>query len=122
MSPSSPYVLVVDDDADIREIVTLVLEANGYRVATAADGAEALALLRREPGCSAVVLDLMMPGLNGWEFRAIQRSDPAIAPIPVVVISSVRNLRDHAEQLGAAALLQKPVDMAELLSAVERFY
>lgn len=118
MSAPVRYVCVVDDDPDIREIVVLVLEASGYRVRTAADGEEALALLRREPGCCLVLLDLMMPGMNGWEFRALQKKDPAIASVPVVVLSGVREVDVQAASLDAAASIQKPIDLDALVSAV----
>ncbi len=114
------YVCIVDDDPDIREIVQLVLEASGHRVRTAADGLEALDTLRRHPGACLVLLDLMMPGMNGWEFRAEQLKDPPIASIPVVVLSGVREVPVQAAGLNAAASLQKPIDLDQLVAVVER--
>jgi CheY-like chemotaxis protein len=116
--PHPSYVCVIDDDPDIREVIALALEEHGYRVVVAADGAEGLRELRRDPGCSLILLDLMMPGLNGWEFREIQQKDSALAKIPVLVLSGVRGLPEHAEQLDATAYLQKPVELERLISAI----
>jgi CheY-like chemotaxis protein len=114
------YICVVDDDPDIREVVRLVLEARGYRVTEAADGAEALARLHEEPDCCVILLDLMMPGMNGWEFRAHQRTEPALASIPVVVLSGVRELTEQAKTIEADAYLQKPVDLDRLLDTIDQ--
>src|SRR4051812_42751331 len=74
-------VLVVDDDPTIRDALHMILEAEGYHVETAANGAEALSCLREgQPPC-LIVLDLMMPVLNGWQFRNLQRQDPALSEI-----------------------------------------
>jgi CheY-like chemotaxis protein len=121
MTGTNSFVCVVDDDPDIRDIVALVLESNGYRVIVARDGADALAQLRREPGCCCVILlDLMMPGVNGWEFRALQTRDPELSRIPVLVLSGVHQLAAQAKQMQAAAYLQKPVDLDRLLTEVGR--
>lgn len=117
---ATPYVCVIDDDPDIREVIALALEEHGYRVVSAADGAEGLWRLRQHEGCRLILLDLMMPGLNGWEFRELQLQDPALASIPVVVLSGVRGLPEHAAKLHAAAYLQKPVDLDHLVSAIGR--
>jgi CheY-like chemotaxis protein len=106
-------VLVVDDETDIREAVSEVLEEEGYEVCGAGDGAEALSKAReRHP--SVVLLDLMMPGMNGWEFRAAQKGDPELAGIPVIVLSAL----GKTAGLDAAEYLQKPFDLDDLLSAV----
>ncbi len=114
------WILVIDDDPDIREIVTLALEERGHRVVDCADGAAALELLHREPGCSLVILDLMMPTLSGWEFRERQLEDPELAHIPVVVVSGSRGVAEHANHLGAAAWLAKPFELAQLTDAIAR--
>jgi CheY-like chemotaxis protein len=121
MTKDGGYVCVVDDDPDIREVVGLVLEGLGHRVVAAAGGREALDKLVAEPGCCLVVLDLMMPGMNGWDFRAAQRGIPELASIPVVVLSGVRELGAQAADLGAAACLQKPVDLDELTKVVATY-
>ncbi len=119
-SSSSPSVMVIDDDPDILEVTRFVLENAGYRVATAANGADALASLREaKPGL--ILLDLMMPVMNGWEFRAEQTRDPELAAVPVVVITGAGNAAARAAPAGVAGLLEKPVDLDTLLSAVGRY-
>jgi CheY-like chemotaxis protein len=117
---TTPCVFVVDDDPDIREVVHLVLEARGYRVVEAADGAEALTRLAGEDDCRVILLDLMMPGMNGWEFRAAQRKAPRLARIPVLVLSGMRELNAQTSEIDASAVLQKPVDLEQLLREVEQ--
>jgi two-component system response regulator MprA len=118
---SKGWVCLVDDDADIREVVCIVLEQSGHRVIAVGDGTEALERLAQNPGCCVILLDLMMPEMNGWEFRALQKSNPALASIPVIVLSGVRELTEAAKGLDAAAYLQKPVDLATLIAEVERY-
>jgi CheY-like chemotaxis protein len=118
---AEPSILLVDDDTDIREIVSEVLELHGYSVITACDGAEALSLLRKraqEP--RLILLDLMMPGMNGMEFRAIQCSDPALASIPVVILSGDARMNQKAASLGLPGV-KKPVELHELLQVVARY-
>lgn len=106
-------VLIVDDEPDIREAVSELLSEEGYEVLGAADGDEAL---RKARAChpSLVLLDLMMPGMNGWEFRARQKGDPELATIPVVVVSAL----GRAAGVDAVAYLEKPFELEALLSAV----
>src|SRR5690348_2370478 len=80
-------VLVVDDDEDIRTVIGDVLELAGYRAIPATDGEDALTIMRSDPGLGLVLLDMMMPGVDGWEFRRRQLQDPALARVPVVVLS-----------------------------------
>ena len=113
-------VLVVDDDTDIRETIGSVLEDAGYAVATAANGEEALRYLRSHDAPKLILLDLMMPVMDGIEFRTRQRQDPALARIPVVVISADA---DHAAAYAArhlADFLVKPFKLAALLEIVSR--
>lgn len=117
-----PSILIVDDDLDILEVVELVLTGAGYRVLVARDGEEALRVLRGEARLpSLVLLDLMMPGMNGWDFRARQAHDPALSRVPVVVMSGAGKLGSTASTLGVRECLDKPVDMATLLSVVQRY-
>ena len=120
-SSSSPSVMVVDDDPDILEVTRFVLENAGYRVATAANGADALASLRGREKPGLILLDLMMPVMNGWQFRAEQMRDPELASVPVVVITGAGNAAARAAPAGVAGLLEKPVDLDTLLSAVGRY-
>jgi CheY-like chemotaxis protein len=112
-------ILVVDDDQDIRDTLTELLEDEGYTIVRASHGREALAALQAEPRPSLILLDLMMPVMDGWQFRAEQRKNPEIAGIPVVVISATGK-DDKVAALGAAQLLRKPIRLEELLDAVQR--
>jgi DNA-binding response OmpR family regulator len=114
----SSCVCIVDDDDDIRMILRFALEMSGYCVAEASDGVEALELLRRDSGrCGLILLDLMMPRMNGWEFRALQRKDAKLAQIPVVIISGVKDFAD-ARELEASEYLPKPIDLEHLVKVV----
>jgi CheY-like chemotaxis protein len=116
------HVLVVDDDPFIRDVIAELLEDEGYAVESAANGEEALLVLQQRPGLPCVILlDLMMPRMNGWEFRAAQRADPLLAPIPVVTISAHVDLLGTGAQLDVAEHLPKPVDVERLLTTVQRY-
>lgn len=121
MEPEKRDVLVVEDDADIRDTISQILEFEGYAVATARNGAEALAQMRRGRRPAVILLDLMMPGMNGWEFRSAQLVDPALADIPVVVLSGDRTVAAEAGDMKAAGFLTKPVELSMLLDTVRRF-
>jgi CheY-like chemotaxis protein len=114
-------VLVVDDDEDIRIVIGEVLELAGYRTITATDGEDALTLLRRDPGLGLVLLDMMMPGVDGWEFRRRQLAEPALARVPVVVLSGAGNTEQIAREIGADGFLSKPVSKKDLLEMVSRY-
>lgn len=119
MTTPAHRVLVVDDDPDIRETIALILESSGCEVRQAANGAAALELLREgEPPC-LVLLDLMMPVMDGRAFRAVQREDPALQDIPVVVLSGDGRLERKAEELGIHAFLRKPIGIEDLLAVVD---
>jgi DNA-binding response OmpR family regulator len=109
-------VLVVDDEHDIREAVAEVLADEGYVVHGASDGAEALRTARAVRP-DIVLLDLMMPGMNGWEFRAAQKSDPEIQDIPVIVLSALGRVAG----MDAAGFIQKPFGLEELLAVVREY-
>lgn len=110
-------VLVVDDDISIRETLCEVLADEGYDVSAAADGQEALDLLRSGKRFCLVLLDLMMPRKDGWAFRLEQQADPAIKDVPVVVVSA--SVLADKTALGAVEVLQKPVSFGEILQAVQ---
>lgn len=114
-------VLIVDDDDSIREALATILEDEGYRVASAVNGMDALKYLRSNLSPCLILLDLMMPVMDGWLFRAAQMQDPALAPIPVVVISAFSNVPRLATDLAVAECLQKPIDLDTLLATVERY-
>jgi CheY-like chemotaxis protein len=105
-------ILVVDDDRDVRDIVAAVLEGEGYEVRCAENGAQALAIMHG-PKPEAIVLDLMMPIMSGWELLDAVRSDGDLAGIPVVVLSAVR-------APAGVAHLWKPVSLDELVTTLDR--
>jgi CheY-like chemotaxis protein len=115
-------VLIVDDDHDVREALREVLQDHGYDVLEAGNGHDALALLR--DGTLApclILLDIMMPVMDGWQFRAAQRNDPALAGIPVVVLSAHGHVQRASEGMDATAFLRKPVQLPPLLATVARY-
>ena len=110
-------VLLVDDDSSLVEAVKLGLESHGYPVVTARDGNEGLERLRTEHPC-VVLLDLEMPGMNGWQFVERQQADASFASVPVIVVSSRSDATRQARALHAAAGLQKPVDLDDVMATV----
>jgi CheY-like chemotaxis protein len=112
--------MVVDDDHEIRDVLKHLLRSEGYDVADASNGREAISRLRESDDPCLILLDLMMPVMSGWEFRREQRSDPDLASIPVVVISAIGNSREKAAALEAEAYLDKPIDFDELMETVTR--
>jgi CheY-like chemotaxis protein len=113
------YILIVEDDFDIREALTQILEEEGYVVRGAANGREALDLVDDGVAPKLILLDLMMPVMNGWQFRAEQLKDPRIASVPVLVISADPQVQPKAASLGVAGLLKKPIALDDLLEAVK---
>ncbi|MBV9326497.1 MAG: response regulator [Chloroflexi bacterium] len=112
-------ILVVDDDDTIRETVAEALVLDGFKVATARNGAEALALVReRRP--SGIVLDLMMPIMTGWQFLERCRASHLCSGVPVVVMSAYSKLPEEAARLGVKGCIAKPFDLDVLLGAIER--
>jgi CheY-like chemotaxis protein len=117
----APSVLIVDDDLDILTGLGELLEYEGYQVTTVTDGRAALSHLRRGLRPCLILLDLMMPGMNGWDFRAEQMQEVDLRDIPVVVITAA-NVTEAAlkAQLGDVSLLRKPPMHDELVSIVRR--
>jgi signal transduction histidine kinase len=112
-----PLVLIVEDDRAIREPLCVLLRGEGYRVSLAENGQEALRKLRTEPSPDIIVLDLRMPVMDGWEFRAIQQQDPVLGLIPVVAISADGSAQ--AVTMSADAYLRKPLDPSDLLQTID---
>ena len=111
-------ILVVEDDVYIREAVKELLEDEGHTVHSAENGAQGLALLEgMQPPPDVILLDLMMPVMDGFQFRAEQRADPRFQHIPVVVMSADPQLDSRKDLLAARAYLRKPVSIEQLLSA-----
>ena len=113
-------VLVVEDHADLREMLAVLLECEGFRVRTAANGVEALARLG-ESRPSLILLDLMMPVMNGDQFRECQLADPRFSDVPVICITAAHDGRLRAERMHATAYFQKPVDFDRLLGVVREY-
>jgi CheY-like chemotaxis protein len=112
-----PTVLVIDDDPDLVRLMAKFLRLEGFASVSAANGREALAYLQSGGEASVILLDLRMPVMDGWAFRAAQRSDPAIANIPVIVLSGVESPMLQ-QQLTAAASFQKPAKFMNVVKAV----
>jgi CheY-like chemotaxis protein len=115
-----PLVLVIDDDRHTRDAIVAVLEIEGYEVETAPDGKAALELLRQGVVPGAIVLDVMMPVMDGWDFRRHQLADPALASIPVMVMSADPFAAEMARRLAVRDVLAKPVEIEDLLGTLER--
>jgi two-component system, chemotaxis family, chemotaxis protein CheY len=113
-------VLVVDDDPDILEALSEILEAEGFEIRRARNGKEALD--RLEPDApQLILLDLMMPVMDGWEFaQRMRQRPPEIARIPIIVLSADRNVGSKASDLGAVGHLAKPFELNDLLELVRR--
>ena len=122
-SESSPHrctVLIVDDDAETRELLRLTLSGIGYDVEAVADGREALRHMRSHAETCVVVLDLMLPHMDGASFRAAQLRDRSLAWIPVVVVSGAIDAVDRAHALRAQSLLKKPLDLDEVREKISQ--
>ncbi len=114
-------VLVVDDDEAIRETIKEVLQEQGFSVATARNGAEALAWLRASTAPALILLDLSMPMMDGQTFRQEQRKDPLLAPIPVIAISAAAGLAEKVRPMQIDGYLRKPMALDDLISTVGRY-
>lgn len=112
-------ILVVDDNADIRNSLARLLRVFGFRTAVAANGRAALDHLRDDPSTGLIVLDLMMPVMDGWEFRSEQVQDARFADIPVVVCSGAGSVEGQPSFEGTVAF-RKPVDPDQLVALARR--
>ncbi len=117
----SGSVLLVEDDDDLRLTVAEILRDRGVEVAEASNGIEALSWMHDHPLPDAIVLDLMMPKMNGLQFRQEQLSDPALAAVPVVFITASTVGQSVLDATGASSVLRKPVTADQLLEAVRPF-
>jgi CheY-like chemotaxis protein len=116
------HILIVEDDVDLREMLVVVLQAEGYLVLEATHGREALEKLHTGRAVCLILLDLFMPTMDGWAFRAEQMKDPALAQIPVVVVSAdAVAARQAAVNLGVVASMEKPIDFERLLNVVGQY-
>ena len=121
MPPRAPRVLVVDDEAVIRQLIVINLELEGFEVYQAADGADAL-VKAREVDPDVVTLDVMMPGMDGWACAELMRDDPATQRARIIFISARTRPADveRSRRLGAGAYLTKPFDPEDVIVTVRR--
>jgi CheY-like chemotaxis protein len=112
-------VLIVEDDADLREMMAQLLSLEGFHTAAVANGREALEYLHHGDAPDLILLDLMMPVMDGWEFRRHQQADPALADVPVIVLSALDQSR--TADVSAHAFLKKPLDFDRLLELVRTY-
>lgn len=116
-SPGLPL-MIVDDDNDLRDTLAELMAAVGYEVAPFDDAGKALAALEQGVTPFLILLDLMMPGMSGWEFRAAQLQNPKLAAIPVVVVTAATSVSEGKCTLGDVAIVHKPFALDTLLPIV----
>jgi CheY-like chemotaxis protein len=113
-------ILVIEDHEDVREGIAIALALHGYAVETAANGLQALLKLHAGLHPSLIIMDLIMPIMNGFEFREHQLADPHLRGIPLIAYSGITDPRETAQHLGATAYLHKPVDMEQFAAVVRQ--
>ncbi len=113
-------ILLVEDDYDVREALVETLGDRDYAVHSAADGEQALKLLREGLRPGLILLDLMMPRMSGSEFRMVQMDDPELSSIPVVLLSADGRMEEKAQALKVDGAVRKPIDLNELFAVIER--
>jgi DNA-binding response OmpR family regulator len=118
---SRARILIVEDETNIAESLSFILRRADFDVATVGDGAEALDRLRRER-FAAIILDIMLPGMNGFDVLRAMRADRALAALPVIVLTAKGQANDRkmAEAIGASAFITKPFSNAEIVDCVSR--
>ncbi|MBW3623118.1 MAG: response regulator [Armatimonadetes bacterium] len=119
MTLQEEYILIVEDDPDSQDALAMVLEGVGHPVVCASNGREALEQLHREPEACLIMLDLMMPEMDGWEFRRLQKDDPKLAQIPTIVVSALGD-SDKRPNGDVVGYFTKPFDAQKLIEAVAK--
>ena len=119
--PHTHRVLVVEDNGSTRDSLLMLLHEEGFAADGVENGREALRKLRDGYDACVILLDLMMPVMDGWTFRVEQRQDPLLADIPVVVLTATIDPEREARRLGAVAALQKPLGITRLIDLVSRY-
>jgi CheY-like chemotaxis protein len=117
--PAERSILLVEDDQDVREAIQQALEFEGYQVRTARHGDEALQALRTGTRPALILLDLMMPVMDGWEFLKRRAEQPELTGTPVIVFSAAG---DRATPSGVSAIIRKPVDLDVLSESVRPYF
>ena len=118
---SGRRILVIDDDLAIRVLLQAVLNRMKFHVELAEDGAAGLERLQQDPPYDLILLDLMMPRMSGSEFRMVQKVDPQLKHLPVVLLSADGAMEEKAKALETDGALRKPIDLDQLLRVIERF-
>jgi CheY-like chemotaxis protein len=121
-SSSSDYdILVVEDEEDIRFCIKEILEDEGYSVALASNGKEALDILEKKKNPRVIFLDLMMPIMNGTEFIRTQQAKEDFSQVPVVIMSADREIQRKTQEMAASTYLAKPIDLDALLAMAAKY-
>ncbi len=115
----SKHILVVEDDLSIRELLIELLVSEGHQVGSASNGAEGLQYLETQKNPDLILFDLMMPVMDGYSFRLEQLKHNAWSKIPVIVMSAETNAKEKMKRFGIDYFLTKPVDLENILLAVE---
>lgn len=114
-------ILLVEDDFDVREALAETLRDEGYRVECAVDGEQAPDYLRAGGKPGLILLDLMMPRMSGTEFRMVQKVDPQLCGVPVVLLSADGRMEEKARALETDGAIRKPLNLDELFEVIQRF-
>jgi CheY-like chemotaxis protein len=118
-----PEILLVDDDDELRESIAEGLEGAGFSVTRATDGADALGHLRTSSLPSLVLLDLLMPGMNGWQLCEVMHSDPVLSEIPIVALTATASMDPESLHLADVAdWIAKPFDLEQVLEVIRPFF
>ena len=123
LAPTQSHILIVEDSPDLQLLLAQLLSGEGYKISRAFNGQQALEFLKTTQELpSLILLDIMMPVMDGFEFRAAQKLDPRIAAIPFVVMTADYNAKLQAKQMGAVDVIQKPIlDIESLIETASRF-
>jgi CheY-like chemotaxis protein len=119
-TPTRRPLMIIDDDDDLRKALTLIMSTYGHDVAAFGDARGALGALESGTTPFLILLDLMMAGMSGWEFRAAQLENPKLAGIPVVVLTAANTLTDGVHTLSDVEVIPKPFALDSLLAVVAR--
>jgi CheY-like chemotaxis protein len=120
IDPPSLSLMIIDDDDDLRNALTLIMSAHGYEVAAFGDARRALGALETGAPPFLILLDLMMAGMSGWEFRAAQLANVTLSAIPVVILTAANTLTDGVHTLSDVEIVEKPFALDALLALVAR--
>lgn len=119
--PRTRRVLLVDDDEWVRDALAELLSLEGFAVDTARNGLEALERLHEGPTPCVILVDLLMPVMDGWQFCAAQSQDPELRDIPVAIVSATGEPLDPPHRVRAAGFFRKPADLKALIATLERY-